>query len=533
MRRRGQRRQLVQRALTLLYRRLGRAYPTVFLVVHLRVAHIVLAVSVLFLSLYVDATAVELVIYGGIVAGVIELALWISTVRAHRLLKPVRAWIAGDRTPEQSVEAWRATLALPLEIWPRNWWRQPMLIVVGAAVAGHFVLDLSVLEALGLFAGSWVAVAYGIVLDTLTLETGLRPVVTDIARRLPADFSFGRAELPLTVKLLTALPLINVITGVVVAGVTSPGDEQLSSLGFDVLAATTVAFTVSLLLTLRFASSLVTPITDLVEATGRVEAGDFEVRVPVTTSDEVGHLARSFNRMAAGLAERERIREAFGMYVDREVAEHILREGTSLEGEEVEVTVMFLDVRDFTGFAEQAEAREVVAILNRLFGKAVPIVHRYGGHVDKFVGDGLLAVFGAPRRRPDHADQALAAACEIVNQVDEVDIGIGLNSGKVVAGNLGGEGRLEFSVIGDVVNTAARVEEATRQTGDRILIAEATKALLRHADVELEERPGVELKGKREAVRLYAVASATREAGRALAPEDDVVPVHGEIDAPG
>jgi adenylate cyclase len=532
MRRRGQRRQLVQRALTWLYRRLGRAYPTVFVVVHLRVAHIVLAVSVLFLSLYVDADAVELVIYGGIVAGVVELALWITSVRAHRLLRPVRAWIGGDRSPARSVEAWRAALALPLDIWPRSWWKQPLLVVVGAAVTGYYVLDLSVLEALGLFAGTWVAIAYGTVLDTLTLETGLRPVVTDIAGHLPADFDFGRAELPLTVKLLTALPLINVITGVVVAGVTSPG-EELASLGFDVLAATTVAFTISLLLTLRFASSLVTPITDLVEATGRVEAGDFAVRVPVTTSDEVGHLARSFNRMAAGLAERERIREAFGTYVDREVAEHILREGTSLEGEEVEVTVMFLDVRDFTGFSEQAEAREVVAILNRLFGKVVPVVYRYGGHVDKFVGDGLLAVFGAPRRQPDHADQALAAACEIVEQVDEVDIGIGLNSGKVVAGNLGGEGRLEFSVIGDVVNTAARVEEATRQTGDRILIAEATKALLGHTDVELEERPGVELKGKREPVRLYAVASASREAGRALAPQDDVVPVHGEVDAPG
>jgi adenylate cyclase len=526
---------LVERALTWLYRRLGRAYPTVFLAVHLRVAHIVALGSILFLGLYVDAEATELLVFWGLVAGVLEVAMWISTIRAHRLLRPVRAWIGGERDPQQSVEAWRAALALPLDIWPRMWWRQPFLIVVGATVAGYFVLDFSWAEALALFAGSWVAIGYGVVLDTLALETGLRPVVADIARDLPADFEFGRAELPLTVKLLTALPLINVITGVLVAGITSPGDD-LASLGVDVLAATAVAFTISLLLTKRFASSLVKPMTDLVEAAGRVEAGDFDVRVAVTTSDESGHLARAFNRMAAGLAERERIREAFGTYVDREVAEHILREGTSLEGEEVEVTVMFLDVRDFTGFAERAEAREVVAILNRLFGLVVPIVHRYHGHVDKFVGDGLLAVFGAPRREPDHAAQALAAARDIADEVDEleeVDVGIGLNSGTVVAGNLGGAGRLEFSVIGDVVNTAARVEAATRETGDRILTADATKNLLGDADVELEERPDVQLKGKRESVRLWAVVSARGAARRALAAQDDVVAAHREVDSPG
>src|SRR5205085_11758958 len=111
----------------------------------------------------------------------------------------------------------------------------------------------------------------------------------------------------------------------------------------------------------------------------------------------------------AGLRERERIRDAFGTYVDREVAEHILRKGTNLSGEEVEVTMMFIDIRNFTGFAERSSATEVVAIVNRLFERVVPIIHEHGGHVDKFVGVGLLAVFGAPRRQEDHADQALAA----------------------------------------------------------------------------------------------------------------------------
>ena len=211
--------------------------------------------------------------------------------------------------------------------------------------------------------------------------------------------------------------------------------------------------------------------------------------------------------MVGGLRERERIREVFGTYVDRDVAEHILEEGTAMEGEEVEVTLMFLDVRDFTGFAERAPAREVVATLNRLFERAVPIIREHHGHVDKFVGDGLLAVFGAPRRDRDHAEQAMGAALEIAAAVakefeGELEIGIGVNSGSVVAGSIGGAGRLEFSVIGDAVNVAARIEAATRETGDTILLSEQTRALL-DGTYDLKPRADIELKGKSEPVTLY------------------------------
>jgi len=250
------------------------------------------------------------------------------------------------------------------------------------------------------------------------------------------------------------------------------------------------------------------------EAALRVSAGDLRTRVPVITTDEMGDVARSFNDMTAGLEERERIRETFGTYVDGDVAEHILREGTSLAREEVELTAVFLDIRNFTGFAERSPAPEVVATLNRLFERIVPIIHAHGGHVDKYVGDGLLAVFGAPRRHADHADKALAAAVEIAAAVhdefgDELGVGIGLNSGTVVAGNVGGAGRLEFSVIGDAINVAARVESATRQTGDTILVSENTRRLLRHHAPELEARPEVPLKGKSETVALFAPPATT------------------------
>jgi adenylate cyclase len=144
--------------------------------------------------------------------------------------------------------------------------------------------------------------------------------------------------------------------------------------------------------------------------------------------------------------------------------------------------------------------------------------------VDKFVGDGLLAVFGAPRRRDDHADQAARAAVEIVARVrsdleGELEIGIGVNSGEVVAGNVGGAGRLEFSVIGDAVNVAARVEAATRETGDAILITDGTRRLLSDpGDLEIRPRDEIPLKGKSEPVALYALEVPTSAASAARRP---------------
>jgi PAS domain S-box-containing protein len=202
------------------------------------------------------------------------------------------------------------------------------------------------------------------------------------------------------------------------------------------------------------------------------------------------------------------LERAFGTYLDRAVADHILQEGASLSGEEVDVTMMFIDIRDFTAFAERFEPREVVAVLNCLFELAVPIITRHGGHVDKFVGDGLLAVFGAPQQCPQHACHALQAALEIDRCAQEqfqgdLEIGIGIDSGPVVAGNVGGGGRLDFTVIGNAVNVAARVEAATRQTGDSVLITEETRRRVGDCEVLFEERQGISLKGRAEPVVLF------------------------------
>jgi len=355
-----------------------------------------------------------------------------------------------------------------------------------------------------------VVVTYGILLRLLGLELSMRPIIADVARDLPDGARIETGGLPLRWKLLGGLPAINVITGVVVAGLSSHGTATLRDLGVDVLVAVAVAFTVSLELTLLLSRSILLPLEQLRDATVRIGQGDFSARVPVMANDETGVLSEAFNQAAAGLEERERLRDAFGVYLDPTVAEHVMREdGAAQHGQEREVTVLFVDIRGFTAFAERASPREVVRRLNEFYELVVPILQRHGGHVDSFIGDGLLGVFGAPDRLPDHADRALAAALEMVGSVraryrDMLRIGIGVNTGRVVAGTIGGGGRLEFTVIGDVVNTASRVEALTRDTGDDILITAATRARLMREPVTLEERPLAELAGRAEPVGLFA-----------------------------
>jgi adenylate cyclase len=390
-------------------------------------------------------------------------------------------------------------------------WQPFLLIGVPVSIFATLTADLAPFNAFIIFAGAAVAVAYAAVLHFFSYEQFLRPVVEDIVKELPADFTGAPLGVPLRWKLLGALPLINVITGVVVSGLSTDGSAQLSDLGLDVVVAVLVAFTISLELTLLVTRSVLMPVDDLLEATAAVKRGDLDARVPVTSGDEMGRLAGSFNEMMQGLSEREALREAFGAYVDPEVARRVLEQGGELiEGQEREVTVMILDVWDFTQLAERSSARETVAFLNDLFGIVVPCVTEHGGHANKFLGDGLLAVFGAPERLPDHADRAVAAAGDIARQLTrrfgaELSVGIGINSGPVVVGSVGGGGRLEFAVIGDAVNVAARVEHLTRETGDIVLVTEAARCLLSSGSEDLEPRGRFALKGVSEPVPIYAL----------------------------
>jgi class 3 adenylate cyclase len=392
-------------------------------------------------------------------------------------------------------------------------------VVIPGCAASTAILGFSWIAFFPLFAGSMVALGYALILHYLAVEGGMRPVLIDINREGAPRLTTGAAALSVRVRLLAALPLINIITGLTVAAISSPGGG-LTDLGVDVLVAVAVATTISLELSVLLSKSILRPIADLQRATEAARAGRFDQAVPVTTGDELGELAVSFNQMLAGLRERERIRGALGTYLDRDVAEHILSEGFEEGGVEAEVSILFSDIRDFTSFAAQAEAREVVARLNELFEVVVPIIGRRGGHVDKFVGDGVMAVFGAPERFSDHAERAVRAACEIAATVNSaasddggriaLRVGVGVNTGVVIAGSIGGGGRLDYSVVGDAVNIAQRVEATTRETGDDVLITEMTMREV-GGGIEVQPRGSIRPKGYDRPIPLYAASAPVPE----------------------
>ncbi|HLX47460.1 MAG TPA: adenylate/guanylate cyclase domain-containing protein [Streptosporangiaceae bacterium] len=436
-----------------------------------------------------------------VAAGYVAVTVPAGILAGTRPLLRLRDWLQAERpaTPAEQLLVLRAPLRLfVIQVIP---W-------LGAATLFGFIngwrswpagFEVGITVALtGLITGSYTY----LIAERLFRAAAARALAQGAPDRLAVPGVAVRAVLAWGMS--TGLPVASLVT-IGILELAGSLKATPSRLALTMVTMGGAGLVVGLVVVTLAAKATGDPVNSVRRALAQVAAGRLSVQVPVYDGTQVGQLQAGFNQMMQGLAERERIREALGTYVDAVVAERILAEGTSLAGEEVEVTIMFVDIRDFTGFAERAPAPVVVATINQLFEQVVPVIHSHGGHVDKFVGDGLLAVFGAPRRQPGHADAALAAALEIEQSVrsGQLRVGIGLNSGPVVAGNVGGAGRLEFTVIGDAVNVAARVEAATRQTGDTILLAQHTADLLSN-QVTLIPRPDVLLKGKAGAAVLYA-----------------------------
>ena len=492
--------------LTWLYRKLGRHYPAFFITVELQSAFLIATGAVALFGFYYDVSSSDFLKVLAITLGLTAIGISFVIFRVLRRLQPLTAWIGGNRSPEETAEAWHAAVNLPMELIRRDF-LVPVLVTVATVVASMAILDLSWPAFFPITLAALLTVAYAATLHYLALELALRPILFDINTSLDTPVRIDRPVVPLRVKLLGSLPLINVITGLVVAALTSNGGGT-DALGINVLIALFVSFTISFELTVLLTRSILRPVEDLEAATERIRQGRFDEHVPVTTTDEFGELSSAFNQMVDGLAERERLREAFGTYLDEEVATHLINEDFEPHGQEVEVSLVFCDVRDFTTAAAESDASEVVARLNELFECIVPIVAGHRGHIDQFIGDAVLAVFGAPEQVPQHADRAVQCAIELARTINSrrpggFEVGIGVNTGKVVAGAIGGAGRLSFSVIGDAVNLCSRVEAATRETGDPVLITGATRALLSET-IEVEPRGEREIRGYDRRVDLYA-----------------------------
>ena len=242
------------------------------------------------------------------------------------------------------------------------------------------------------------------------------------------------------------------------------------------------------------ARSIGEPLRGVRHALQRVAAGDLDTTLRIDDIGEVGELQRGFNEMVAGLRERERLADLFGRHVGLEVAQRALQEGAALGGETREVSALFVDIIGSTAMARERSA-QVVALLNQFFAVVISCIDAEGGWVNKFEGDGALCVFGAPIAQPDHAARALRAARHIARSLHEIDAGIGVSSGEAVAGNVGAEQRLEYTIIGQPVNEAARLSDAAKTRPGRVLASAAAVAASGDEASEWRAAGTLELRG--------------------------------------
>ncbi len=271
------------------------------------------------------------------------------------------------------------------------------------------------------------------------------------------------------------------------------------------------------------------PLAAMVDATEAIAAGRLDSRTGLARKDELGILARHFDQMAAGLEERERIRAVFGRYVSEEVARKVLAspEAAGLGGEEREVTVVFSDIRNYSTIAEYLSPTQVVDLLNRYLGAMGELIDQHRGCIIEFLGDGILAVFGAPEALPDHAARAVACARAMDARLGELNreweaaglarlwqergvpklaARIGIHTGHVVAGNMGGATRVKYGVVGDTVNVASRVESLNNALGTSILAtADVITRLPEGAAPSAEAKGDHQVKGRDQTVKVYSI----------------------------
>lgn len=437
----------------------------------------------------------------------IVLALLVGTVWGRRRIDGgpdgIASWLQEDRPPTAAER--RLVLRAPLR-----------LMVVECALWGLAVVLFTLVNLLvfsGLLAlGVGITVLLGGITTSaacyLLSELALRPVA---ARALAAGDSSRRGvpgvatRWALAWALGSGVPVFGLLLVAVVA--LTPVDIDETRLAVTVLALGGIALVFGALLTFLATYATVHPISSIGRGLERVREGRLEVEVGVWDATEMGLLQAGFNDMVRGLRERERIRDVFGRQVGADVAQLALDDEIRLGGEVRRVSVLFVDIAGSTRLAADRPPEQVVALLNRFFAEVVEVVESNGGWINKFEGDAALAIFGAPIEVEDAAGQALTAARELDErlraEVPELEAGIGVACGEVVAGNIGAETRFEYTVIGDPVNEAARLTDLAKRRPTRVLASEGVLETCKGSECEGWQRgEEVTLRGRSQPTRL-------------------------------
>ena len=445
----------------------------------------------------------------GVAAAIVLLAFsFIGSWWGLRRLRAASDWLKEDRLPNEREQ--RVVLGGPRRIVVVN------VVMWSAAAVGFGLINATFaveaggrVAALVAFAGvSTCAFVY------LIAERQLRPAAARVLEAAPQERRLSpgiKTRTLLAWAMGSAVPLL----GLIVIGISTLAEEDFSA---DELALIMIVLGVTGLLVGAYllylaARAISDPVVALRKSLERVREGDLDTEVAVYDASEIGQLQVGFNRMLAGLRERDRLEDLFGRHVGEEVAREALEQDVELGGETRKVAILFVDVIGSTTIASERDPQEVVDLLNEFFKVVVDTVHSHDGWVNKFEGDAALAVFGAPVPIDDAATKALCAARELVARLrDEVelDAGIGVSAGPVVAGNIGEERRFEYTVIGDPVNEAARLTELAKDAPQHVL---ASSAILDEASTEEREHwhidREVELRGRVKKTKVATLVDTT------------------------
>ncbi|SOC46669.1 adenylate cyclase [Blastococcus aggregatus] len=396
-------------------------------------------------------------------------ALPAGAVAGLRRQRSTSRWLMQGRAPTGDEAAQALRLPLDVALIAASIWlvAAVLMSVVAAVLLPEPLVGLRV---------AVVVTLGGVVTAGVTYLLTARAARAVTARALAAYPPVGalilgvRPRLLLTWALTSGVPMLGVV--LLFLDPSNPDGPGQGAVVFLVV----VALLVGALATLLTARAVGQPLRDLRRAVQQVGRGDYDVDVLVDDAGEIGLLQEGVNTMVAGLAERERLRDLFGRHVGTSVAQQALRTGVSLGGEERTVAALFVDIEGSTSLVRRTGPEEMVGLLNRFFAVVVDTVEDEGGLVNKFAGDAALCVFGAPTEHPDPAGAALRSArriCDAVAEAGEVDVGVGVACGTVWAGQVGAASRLEYTVIGDPVNEAARLTELAKDRPGRVVASEA------------------------------------------------------------
>ncbi|BBZ41915.1 adenylate/guanylate cyclase domain-containing protein [Mycobacterium conspicuum] len=393
-----------------------------------------------------------------------------------RMLMPVFRWqrrdnLLAEADPAATELARSRALRMPFYrtvISMASWCIGGAIFILASwSVARHAAPVVTVAVALG--AAATAIIGY------LQSERVLRPVAVAALRSgVPENVKAPGVILRqmLTWMLSTAVPVLAIVL-TVVADKVALLHAAPESLFTPILLLALAALGIGLVSTLLVAMSIADPLRQLRWALSEVQRGNYNAHMQIYDASELGLLQAGFNDMVRDLSERQRLRDLFGRYVGEDVARRALERGTELGGQERDVAVLFVDLVGSTQLAATRPPVEVVHLLNEFFRVVVDTVGRHGGFVNKFQGDAALAIFGAPIEHPDASGGALAAARELHDEllpvIGSADFGIGVSSGRAIAGHIGAQARFEYTVIGDPVNEAARLTELAKLEAGHVL----------------------------------------------------------------